>query len=481
LTYIFNYDIKETMTSVRESQSYTPPINGSDDVSRALYANSPRVWEKSPDYTEFDRASSLGRITHVYHALRSNGDVSRRELDAKYEDTIGFFNGAFDAYESKRTDDLSDVGRVFVVPMRITREREEYASEVLPFAPLLDPKFGVNADIRQKTVVGLPPCILDSYTASDESDRRGALVLAPIFGDMERDTVTHTGLRRQYQRVKLARLVARNINLTAKFSSEVLGAKVMGLGAIIPAVTKFGTTIKNPEITTTTGHGGTVDLILQTAKKSFESLGGTAQGVGVIGGAGSIGYSTLDVVRDSLPDQRVITYDKNTDRLRQLVDDREDSREISVVDGVSVLLMDADVIIAAVTTPIDLDVVDPGSELDLRGKIIIDDSQPGSFNREQVEARGGRLVWVVGNDSSEDGFLQRTHGYTYGTEAGLYGSHAVWGCEAEAAVIAASGEYDKAIQERVTPRHARQIGELCARYSVTTAPFQSYGNPVSLS
>jgi hypothetical protein len=86
----------------------------------------------------------------------------------------------------------------------------------------------------------------------------------------------------------------------------------------------------------------------------------------------------------------------------------------------------------------------------------------------------------VGEDGSYDKFLTRDAGYNFGDEAGIYGTSAVWGCEAEAGVISASGEYDKALRERVTPRHARSIGELCARYSVRIAPYQSFGRPVHL-
>ena len=468
------------MTHVKEQPSDNL-AKDSNPVSDFLYATNPMTWEPTPDYQTHSKRSNLDRITQVYHALQVAGNADSQQLDESYERTMEFFENSFDAYSQSLVGEVDQVGRVFVVPMRITRGEEAYASEVLPFAPLLDPEFGVNADIRQKTVVGLPPSVLDTYMSSSSPERQGALVLAPLYGDMQQDMVTRQkGVRRQMQRVKLARLVNRHINETAKFSSDVLGAKVMGLGAIIPAITNFGTSIKNRDIITTTGHGGTVDLIVQTTKKSLEALDSSKGTIGVIGGAGSIGYASLDVVRSRMPNQEIVAYDRNMKKLRELVDGRQDNSSIMAVDNATSVLERADVVITAVTTPIDLDEIDPGCELDLNNKIIIDDSQPGSFNRQQVEARNGRLVWVVGNDSSEDGFLERTRGYTYGTEAGLYGPRAVWGCEAEAAVIAASGEYDKAICERVTPKHARDIGKLCVRYGVTSAEFQSYGQPVSL-
>jgi hypothetical protein len=299
---------------------------------------------------------------------------------------------------------------------------------------------------------------------------------------MEKDLVTSNwGPRRQYQRWKLGRLASRNINETARFIREQLGANVAGLGAIIPSITKFGTTIKQEGLTTTTGHGGTVHLIVETAKKIIEdtNLPQDAK-IGVIGSAGSIGYSSVDVIASSLPEFGITTYDKNEVRLQQLIHEHPHENRINIENNVIDVLRSSHVIVAAVTTKIDLSVDDPNSELDLRGKYIIDDSQPGCFDREQIEARGGKLLWVVGEDGSDDKFLTRDNGYNFGDEAGIRGTSAIWGCEAEAGVIAASGEYNKALRERVNPRHARIIGELCTAHSVTIAPYQSFGQPVQI-
>ncbi|MEP6710275.1 MAG: hypothetical protein ABJA64_00975 [Candidatus Saccharibacteria bacterium] len=438
-------------------------------------------WSHTPDYATFNQQLTQAKIDQVYAAILAEGTGDSAAVEDAYTRTSHFVERSFNMYEN-RSQLEQPIERAFAVPMRIMRNDESYASEVLPFVPLLDPEFGVNSDVRQRSLVGLPPLILDTYLQSSDPQRRGALVLTPLFGDMERDLVTSKGrLRRKYQQWKLGRLASRNINETARFIHEQLGASVAGLGAIIPSVTKFGTTIKQEGLTTTTGHGGTVHLIVETAKKIINdtSLPQDAK-IGVIGGAGSIGYSSVDVIANSLPEHRITTYDKNEARLQQLVHDHPSTSRINIKNNALDVLRSSHVIITAVTTKIDLDANDPNFELDLRGKYIIDDSQPGCFDRDQVEARGGKLLWVVGEDGSADKFLTRDNGYNFGDEAGIRGTSAIWGCEAEAGVIAASGEYHKALRERVNPRHARIIGELCTAYSVSIAPYQSFGQPVQI-
>ncbi|MDT5409691.1 MAG: hypothetical protein QOG14_1911 [Mycobacterium sp.] len=59
------------------------------------------------------------------------------------------------------------------------------------------------------------------------------------------------------------------------------------------------------------------------------------------------------------------------------------------------VLRESNIVVATVTRPIDLDAIDPHGDLDLRGKAIIDDSEPKAFRRAQVEARGGFLLNVA--------------------------------------------------------------------------------------
>jgi hypothetical protein len=238
------------------------------------------------------------------------------------------------------------------------------------------------------------------------------------------------------------------------------------------------------DLITTTGHGGTVYMIIKTIKKVLEETPVESCGkIGVIGGAGSIGWSTTVAILEMVAGHAVHSYDKRFIELRQLA---TFSNKISVAPSAKDVLDETNIIVAAVTEHIDLD-RDEFMDLDLTGKVIIDDSQPGSFDREQVEARGGKLLWVVGEDGSSSRFITRdglhTGGipYNYGNAAGLHGDASEFACGQEAAVVAKYHAYDQAISGPVTPEDVRKIGRLFEQASVQVAPFQAYGKPGIIS
>lgn len=434
-------------------------------------------WQEAPDYQLFDRKYMLGKMEQIHSAIIAEGYDDISEVDEALEHTQQFLNRSFDLYDGV-VKPQGEIGRVFAVPVRTQRGDERYETEVFPYFPLMKSKFGVNANIRQRGLVGLPPTVLDVYSASPNSDLQGVVLSTPLYTDMQQD-IMPDGTPEQAD--ILLRVMSENINETARFTKQVLGAKVMGLGAVLPALTNFGASIKEKGLVTTTGHAGTVHLIVETARKVIGERGIHVNSkLGVIGGAGSIGYSSIDASLEMLPEFQIITFDKNEERLNKLIEEHESGSRIDIKDNALEVMKAADVIITAVTGRINLDKEDPNFELDLTGKYIIDDSQPGCFEKDQVEARGGKLLWVVGKDESDEKFLTRDNGYNFGDEAGIYGPHSIWGCEAEAGVIAASKEYNKALRERVAPHHVRSLKNLCDMYGITIADFQAYGQPVNI-
>ncbi|HEU5187862.1 MAG TPA: hypothetical protein VFT87_05175, partial [Candidatus Saccharimonadales bacterium] len=148
-----------------------------------------------------------------------------------------------------------------------------------------------------------------------------------------------------------------------------------------------------------------------------------------------------------------------------------------IVEDLLGVIHNSNIIASAITERIDLDSIDPEAKLDLTGKVFIDDSQPGCFDRAQIEQRGGHLLWVVGHDPK--GRVSRVHGYTFGTEEGLVGD-SNWGCELEAWLIAKTGRRDLALRGPVTPEKVRAIGEAMKREGIKAGPFQSFGRLVYL-
>lgn len=399
--------------------------------------------------------------------------VVSSELATAHERSVAFVEEAFDIFEGKA--EAPSVEWAFAVPSRGEElQGEHYASEVTFFLPLLDPRFGVNAMVRQRSVAHLAPAVIERYKG-DEEGRSGALVWTPVYFDplIRRDK------RRAIESVAAAQY---RVNEAAEFTRHRLNASVMGLGAVLPGLTKFGKTIDVEGLHTTTGHGGTVHLVAETLRKVAETKEG-AVSVGAIG-LGSIGLPMFKTLYDheELTDIKQFTvHDINHLVAAEAAKVGTSRRPVHFAQSQIPVLERSDIIIAAATIPTDLDALESeaGRVIDLTGKVIIDDSQPGSFDRAQVEARGGALVWVVGEDGSEQHAFERQGGYAYGDVAGLYGSRSVWGCEAEAGSLALLERPELAIRSGVTPDIVRKVGAVCVEAGIRVpATLQSYGRPV---
>jgi predicted amino acid dehydrogenase len=276
-----------------------------------------------------------------------------------------------------------------------------------------------------------------------------------------------------------AGLIARTvINQAAKFAKHRLGAKVMGLGAILPALTRYGQTIHVDGLTTTTGHGGTVALIGETVSKAIEGVGLPSNRIGIIGSAGSIGRSSLALLLEQYPDASFDVHDVKTMERVMAALSPADKARVNVAKSIEDVFRSSKVVVSAITSTINLGKDHPSASLD--GTVIIDDSQPGAFMRDEVESLGGRVVWVVGNDDSREGTATRVGGYQFGNDTGLHRSTNVWGCEAEAYSVATTGRLDLALRSAVTPEKARAIGELLKNCGIGVADYQSFGKPVDL-
>jgi hypothetical protein len=449
-------------------------------------------WTCAPDYDNYSRADLSKKLEQVREAVVMNTNADAREVEAAFETSQAFIESAFDIFEGKRH--LCDkVGRAFVVPMRSDRTTDAYATESIPFYPLLDPlRFGVTSEIRMRTIYGVPPTVLDTYLKSDKSDETGALVLAPLYSDMTSDILT-TPTNAQ-QAVRLSAVVNKILGETAFFAHKRLGARYLGLGATLPhpSLTDFGRKIRTlpgmDKVVTTTGHGGTVFMIAKTASsviaESPTDFGGR---IGLLGGAGSIGWSSIHAIHQIVPEARIHVFDKREDRMRELLDSASyQLNNVMIADSAADVMKHSKLVISAITETIDLD--GPGyADIDFSGTVWIDDSQPGSVDRVQLERRGGSVLWVAGMDCSpngfmtKDGFYTRGVAYNYGSASGLYGPTTEFACGLEAGVVAASQDPLNAVCGPVTIDDVLKVGQLFDEYGVEIAPFQSYGRPVHLN
>lgn len=378
-------------------------------------------------------------------------------------------------YEGRKDPEYAG-SHVFIIPTSVSSWHEdgEYNSEIdacYPIARYVDSKTLVDS------IIGVPPLIIESYPV-DEEGRQGHVLFAPVMPDVFADLGYEAGMQ-----------MSEKIVLdTARFARERIGAKVAGLGALLPLAVDLGHRCDIDGLVVTTGHGGTVDLVARTVQRVVEAKGMPNNAIGIVGARGSIGRASLAALLDAYPRADFVVADpKLNDGMNNVSADAAmrylssfgtaDRGRIKVVPGVTDVFDTAKVNVSAITGSIDV-----GNDVhaDMDGVVIVDDSQPGAFARAAVEARGGRVVWVVGQDQSPNGSLTRTGAFRYG-DRGLNRQQDLFGCEAEAYAVYRSGDLTNGVRGRVTPAMQRNISRLFNAYDIGVSDvFQSDGKPVVL-
>lgn len=447
--------------SIQEKVTLTPDNHEITDFSTDLASGD---WE--PKYGDYDRELQLRKLSDLYKRLLPVVS-DKEELEELTGQTAEFMQSAFNLFEG-RTEETHEGSYAFVVPTRIERDNHEYGEEATSHFPIL--KY-VDPATRQRMLVGMCPFIIDRYGV-DENGKRGYMVFSPLFGDMMSDLKDDP--------LKLMTVASAVINDTAKFARDRLGASVVGLGAILPRLTNMGRDVVVPGLHTTTGHGGTVHLIAETMKLAIDKrmIANYSGRLGIIG-AGAIGSATADVILSRAIADELVISDNQAPRLQtvvaQLQQKYPSARILGTLNNAEVFAGNNGVV-SAVTTSFDLDGKE-WSDVDLDGKFVLDDSQPGCFNPEKLEARGATLAWVMGRDETKAG-LSTLESFDYGS-TGPASRKDVWGCQGEAAAIATTQRYDYAIRDIVTPQDANQIGEIFEQTKIGPAPLQRMGKYIT--
>jgi hypothetical protein len=133
-------------------------------------------------------------------------------------------------------------------------------------------------------------------------------------------------------------------------------------------------------------------------------------------GARGIGRSAAAYLLESDPSAQVRLYDSDRAKLDRVAGDLATTygtRRVSSARHSRDILGRRGIIVSAVTSPVVLF----GSEdegLDLDGTFVLDDSEPHAVSREAIEARGGQVAWVIGEDRSECRALTLAGGFEVG-------------------------------------------------------------------
>lgn len=399
------------------------------------------------------------KYTYKYDYTAANKILDTIEIKNNViEDDVvrskSFLRAIFDEFESG--EQLEKVRFAFVIPTRASRFNEHYWEEVYDFFPAL--KY-LDKKEAFKVLSSLPPFRIEMY-GEKGAHSSGVLIFCPLFNDMARDIKG---------KIALKRMLNKRINETVNFAAKRFDVEYVGLGATLPKLTRYGKTIK-ADVVTTTGHAGTVYLIIEQTKSIIDEMvaAGKQPKIGFIGG-GAIGQASMMQIASLYRDFEYEIYDKrpsvNKSNIKKL---RKYAVNSNIASSNKELLENCDIIVSAITSSIDI------SGMNLKGKVIIDDSQPGSFAREQVQAAGAEVIWVVGHDNSDDSFVTRRQQYSYGPH-GLHSSADVWGCEAEVAAISYFDNPDMAVQDAVTPDDVEVISRAFKKLKIGLAQHQSHG------
>lgn len=423
------------------------------------------------DYRTYDINMVTEKIGGLVDFLKERH--AEKVSDMECEASGAFIEATFAMYADKdnkeKVADDRDGSYAFVVPARMSRKNPLYGQEVEPVIPAL--RYVPN-ELRAWMMRECPPFIIDTYKP-DEEGRRGYLVYAPVTEDMKTDLAAESA-------AGFINAARDAVNDAVDFAHNRLGVRVVGLGATLPSVTKYGESVRqkfsDEDLIVTTGHGGTAVLICKTIDALTDHR---PKRIGILG-LGAIGASAAEIAADTYEGQITI-FDTVASKITKL--DSQRPGRFTAAEGIAELFHNSDVIVSAVTSPIDFDKA--GID-DLHGKLIVDDSQPASCHPEDVNSRGGTVAWVIGKDTQ--GHIRRT-GYDYGTMADARAD--LFGCEAEAATLerywhdleaegvapstAARIVGHLAITGPVTVQSAGLIGQLFDQYEIGTAEPQAFG------
>lgn len=373
----------------------------------------------------------------------------------------------------------------FVVPVRLSTSHEEYSEEIRSLVHAFN---YVPDDLVPYFMRDLPTFVADQYANG------GQVVVAPVTDDMRAD------LMRVSRGTFLGAARAR-VNAAVKVG-YALGARKFGYGATFPGLMNWGKATENKEVRTTTGHGGTTALISMIIDQVIDSLPEERRAgvrIGVIG-LGKIGLAGAQVVGELHAGREINVFDingSNTAVLEASAPGRFTARPDE--EGV---INNSDIIFSTATTTFEL--LDPSVDPKIRkyldvesldGKWVVDDSEPHSFIPEQVLAKGGIALEVVGRGSTGR-VMRRTSDFGYGhTLADPYKDG--FGCELEVATLRVfeedlrtegrpQAEIDAildqyALRGPVTAEHTRRWIALFKKYGVGPAPFQAFGRLYDLS
>jgi predicted amino acid dehydrogenase len=278
----------------------------------------------------------------------------------------------------------------------------------------------------------------------------GWIIAVPITAERLL-TDHHTAKKRIIQALKLA---------------EKRGCGLVGLGALLPALTRYGKTLQvKTSVSLTNGHALTTWALRETSSQLLTILGISEREatIAILGAWGSIGSGTAHLLA-RCGVRKLILIDRP--RVRGALSSFQHTLE-SLSPGLRVQIstdksdvQEADLIITATNSP---GAVLTSADLP-PGSIVLNDAQPSDVAQE-VESRADVLIL-------EGGLVTLANVDTHGV-LGLPRKEDVFGCLGETMVLAAHGWQGDYMVGKLDPAFVERIGQLARAIGVKAAPLQT--------
>lgn len=250
--------------------------------------------------------------------------------------------------------------------------------------------------------------------------------------------------------------------------AERLGAKLVGIGAIIASVTSAGKDlVNNLKIGITHGRTLTVGITLEGIKRlvKIKNLNLEQITVAIVGATGIIGEAIAKLlIEEKVKKFILVAKPEDFKYLTQLKEEMvklEPSLSIEVSTIIHSII-NADLVIVTTSSP---EILIKSEDLKCGG-VIYDVTQPQNISPEIVQKRKDLLII--------DGGIVKTPGIDYHFNFGLP-PETSFACMTETLILAAEGKYNNCLVGKVQLEKVREMIALSKKYNFTHAPFTSFG------
>jgi len=248
------------------------------------------------------------------------------------------------------------------------------------------------------------------------------------------------------------------------------GARIVGLGGLIPSFTRYGLLLKDavPGTGVTTGHSYAAWTIARYVEDAVNRRKGILRKptVAIVGAAGSTGSLTLRTLMEKRLRARILLVDvPKKEAMLHLTAQKFSNGSVPMVSTSLFDLQKADVIVTV--TNAKEAIIQP--EHVMEGAVIIDDAQPRNTVRE------------LGKKAEVIDVLSSVPEFHCPFDMGLDPDHPeiTFTCLAEAAVLAANDWEGNYSIGRPDMEKVRGIGKMAEKIGVAPAPKVSFGRLVS--